>query len=148
MAQMTAASSVQPPIRLSAIEIVRSAPQHGFLHEIGLIGAFVRDEIRYVKDVRGVETLHWPAAVMDLGCGDCDDKAMLCAALLMSIGHECRFVVIRRNGAWCHVWTQALCRGKWINLDTTIPAPLGQTVPLKLSDRFRFQAIPAYDDAR
>lgn len=148
MAEMAALSSVEPSIRLTAVSLTQSLPQHGFLEEIAACGAYVRDHIRYVKDVVGVETLHWPKAVLELGSGDCDDKAMLLASLLMSIGHECRFVVLKRNRSWCHVWTQARCRGKWIDLDTTLNRPLGQTVPGRKGDELRFLAVKPYDYSR
>ncbi len=48
---------------------------------------FVRDNIRYIKDIRDVETVAYPDITLQQGQGDCDDKSVLLASLLESIGH-------------------------------------------------------------
>lgn len=135
---------MSPAIRLTALKLTNHLPQQDFAGEIRTISDFVRDHIRYVGDVYGVETLHWPEAVLELGAGDCDDKAMLVAALLMSIRHRCEFVVLKRNGAYCHVWTRTFLRGIPVNLETTLPVPCGATAPLRKGDRLITWPIKAY----
>jgi transglutaminase-like putative cysteine protease len=57
-------------------------------------------------------------------CGDCDDVAMLSAALLCSVGAQCRFMAINRqaDGSYGHVLTQYhFPKGDiWENFDPTV----------------------------
>lgn len=104
--------------------------QKDFEGEARRIHAFVRDQIRYVRDTDGVELLHDPATVLQVGAGDCDDKAILTAALLGSIGHPTRFVAIAfEPGRFEHVWLQDNVNGRWIDLETTEPYAYGRSVP-------------------
>lgn len=126
-------------IRNKAVEITTK----GFLNGTGLqqkdftgeaqrILAFVRDDIRYVKDTDGVELLHDPAYLLDIGAGDCDDKAILLAALLGSIGHQTRFKAVAfEPDQYIHVWLQDYLNGRWVDLEPTEPIPFGATVPLR-----------------
>lgn len=123
-------------IRLKAISLTESLNQQDFIGELGSINAFVRDEIRYLRDIYGAETLQWPEATLIVGAGDCDDKAMLMAALAMAAGFECRYVALWRDGAFMHVWTEAKVAGKFIACETTAPVPCGQTGKLKPGDGF------------
>ncbi len=44
-------------IRTKAMNLTRGLGQKDFLGEIKNITSFVRDNIRYIKDIRGVETI-------------------------------------------------------------------------------------------
>lgn len=91
---------------------------------------FVRDRIRYVRDIAGVETLHDPVTLLRVGSGDCDDKSILLASLLLSIGHKVRFVAIAfRPDQFSHVWVQAFCHGRWVDLEPTEPIQYGERIP-------------------
>lgn len=106
--------------------------QKDFEGEARRIHAFVRDQIRYVRDTDGIELLHDPATLLQIGAGDCDDKAILAASLLGSIGHPTRFVAIALEpGRFSHVWLQDYLGGRWVDLETTEPLPFGRRVPLR-----------------
>jgi transglutaminase-like putative cysteine protease len=106
--------------------------QKDFLGEAQRIHAFVRDQIRYVRDTDGIELLHDPVTILQIGAGDCDDKAILLAALLGSIGHPTRFVAVAfEPDRFSHVWLQDNINGRWVDLETTEPIPFGYSVPLK-----------------
>ncbi len=137
--------SVSPRVRLQVLALTKGLKQQDFAAEIMAIHGFVRDNIRYIGDVLGVETLHYPEALLELGQGDCDDKAMLVAAMLMSIRNRCRFVVLKRGGQFAHVWTQVQFSGKWIDLETTLPIPIGKTAPLFPTDQLIYWPIKSYD---
>lgn len=93
---------------------------------------FVRDEIRYVRDTNNVELLHDPLTLLDVGAGDCDDKAILLASLLESIGNPTRLVAVAfEPEQFSHVWVQAFIHGRWIDLEATEPLPYGQSVPTR-----------------
>lgn len=87
---------------------------------------FVRDKIRYIRDINGIETLQTPQATLRLGYGDCDDKSILVAALLESIGHPTRFVAIGFSpDNFVHVYPQTRIGTKWVTLETTENVSIG-----------------------
>jgi transglutaminase-like putative cysteine protease len=126
-------------IRATALDLTsagfggaRGLPQHDFTGEARRLFEFVRDRIRYVKDCDGVELLHPAEWVLRLGAGDCDDKAILLAALLLSIGHTPRFVAVAfEPDSFSHVWVQDYLAGRWIDLEATEALPFGQAIPLQ-----------------
>ena len=70
---------------------------------------YVRSQVQYIKDPSGVEALTNPVTLEAKirqrvsAFGDCDDMSMLIAALLKSIGHQPKFVVIGRRNILHHV---------------------------------------------
>lgn len=110
-----------PAIRSAALSITFTTPERDQLSEVDALFSFVRDHVRYVRDVRGVETLATPTKTIELLAGDCDDQSTLLAALLESIGYPTRFVIAGYNGSpyYAHVYLQALTREGWVNLDPT-----------------------------
>lgn len=117
-----------PLIRQTAAELVSDLPQKSWIGEIDRLHRFVRDHIRYLKDTRGVETVQTPTVTLDLGQGDCDDKSVLLASLLESIGHPTRFVAIGyQPGRYEHVYVETKLNNSWISLDPTEPVPVGWT---------------------
>lgn len=108
------------PVRTLAQQLVQGCPEQDDLCEASALFEFVRDRIRYVRDVHDVETLQFPEQTLQLGSGDCDDKAMLLAALAESIGFGTRFCAVRMNGEPIpsHVSPQLLIRGQgWVNAE-------------------------------
>jgi transglutaminase-like putative cysteine protease len=130
------------PLRTLAAQLVQDCTQKNWACEVKQLHAFVRDRIRYVRDIHGVETVQSPDKTLELGYGDCDDKATLLATLLQTIGHPVRFVAIgtRTVGDYSHVFveTQIGPNGKtglprWIALETTEPVPAGWSPPKQIS---------------
>jgi transglutaminase-like putative cysteine protease len=106
--------------------------QKDFGGEARRLFEFVRDKIRYVKDIDGIETLHPAEWVLSIGAGDCDDKSILLSALLLSIGHTPRFVAVAfAPDEFSHVWVQDYVSGGWVDLEATENLSFGQSVPLK-----------------
>jgi transglutaminase-like putative cysteine protease len=92
-----------------------------------VIHQFVRDKIRYTKDVVGVETIQSPDMTLKLRTGDCDDKSILIASLLLSIGHPCRFVVVGpEKNVYSHVYVETKIGNKWLPVETTEPWNMGE----------------------
>ena len=108
---------------------------------------FVRDDIRYVGDIDDTETLHTAEQVLQQGAGDCDDKAILLAALILSIGRSpVRYVAaaFHTPGEFEHVWVQWCdieSSGRWIDLETTEPLPCGRSVDTRDAVDFMTQGI-------
>lgn len=130
MAVLVNHSKKSPHIREFARSYVQDLSQKDIYGEVKRLFLFVRDNIRYIKDIRGIETLHTPEKILEQRAGDCDDKSVLIAALLESIGYECRFVAVAfKFNIFTHVFTQVKLRGKWISLETTEPWAMGKAAP-------------------
>lgn len=114
-------------VRECALSLVRDIPQKKWLREVAAILRFVQTRIRYVKDVNGVETIHTPPEIFRLMQGDCDDKSVLLACLLESIGHPTRFIAVGfEPKKFSHVLVQTRLGGDWVNLDPITDWPVGR----------------------
>lgn len=128
MARLSKDYAKAPAIRELGLSLVRDLPPKKWAMEARRIHDFVRDNIRYTKDIAGCETLHTPIQTLKLRQGDCDDKSTLVGALLQTIGHPVRFVAIGFNkDEYSHVFPQTKIAGKWVTLETTEPWPMGKT---------------------
>lgn len=88
---------------------------------VRLLHRFVRDSVRYVQDIEGVETLQTPVRTLEIRTGDCDDKGVLLASLLASIGLATRFVAFAYNdGPFSHVIAEVKLGTAWLPLETII----------------------------
>lgn len=115
-------------IRDLALDLTSYLPQKDYVAEIRALFEFVRDRIRYIKDIRDVETLQWPTKTLDIEQGDCDDKAMLLASLLEATGKRTRFVAIGFGppGEFQHVFTDVKIGNRgWLSLDPTENVKVG-----------------------
>lgn len=111
------------------MQLTRGVMQKDYEREACEILSFVRDKVRYVRDTRTVEILQVPRRTLQIG-GDCDDKSILLAALLSSIGHRVRFIAVSyMPNQYSHVWVQDEVRGKWLDLEPTEPLICGSRVP-------------------
>lgn len=103
--------------------------------EIATIFNFVREKIRYVWDVEGVETLQTPRFTLQHGYGDCDDKTTLVGSMLGSVGYRVKIEALGGLPArFQHVVAQVLIRTpgglEWLTLDCTEDRGLGWAPPL------------------
>lgn len=116
-----------PTIRETALSILTDVAPKNWRGEIEALFRFVRDHIRYTRDIVGLETLQTPPVTLELGAGDCDDKSTLLAALLESVGHPTRFVAVgyRAPGSYSHVYVETRMGAGWIALDATMPHDMG-----------------------
>lgn len=89
--------------------------------------AFLSERVRFTHDPAGVELLQAPtvqlATIRSRGtaAGDCDDVAVLGAALGLAAGYPARFVVLRfePEGPYEHVYAELRGPHGWFELDTT-----------------------------
>jgi transglutaminase-like putative cysteine protease len=117
-------------LRKLASQIVGDLPGKAYRAEARAMQEYVRDHIRYVRDIRDVETVSTPEMTLDAMCGDCDDKALLVATLLECIGHPCRFVAVGyTENDYCHVLAEVRVGGAWVAVETTENVPLGWYPP-------------------
>lgn len=131
MRKITRQYKTDPAIRQIALRVVQGCPERDWQCEITRLFEAVRDQIRYVRDVRGVETIATPMRTLNWQQGDCDDKAVLLATLLESIGHPTRFVALKFNGQrdFSHVLLETRTGRGWLPLDTIVPKPAGWYPP-------------------
>lgn len=130
MRSLARAASMDMAIRGLAADLVSHLPQKDHYNEARVLHEFVRDRIRYVRDIEGVETVHTPLQTLTQGYGDCDDKVTLEAALLRSIGLHSRFVAVGYSapGQFEHVYLEVRLGPRdtgWIASDPTEPVPFG-----------------------
>ncbi len=118
-------------VRQKAIDILmaqRVKPKD-YLGEIRALFTWVQQHVRYTKDPFRVEVLHTARRMLELRAGDCDDMSILLAAMLESIGHPTRLVLVGPDPSqptlFSHVYLEAWDRGRWIPLDPTMPYPMG-----------------------
>lgn len=95
------------------------------------IHAWVKQNIKYVRDVADVETVQTPDVTLRDRVGDCDDHSVLMAALLQSVGHRARFVAVRFvvGAPFAHVFTETDVGPYWRAAETTEDHPFGWYPP-------------------
>lgn len=131
MSDLTKAGKTNPAIRQRATSLVQDLKSKDRIGEIRRLFNYVQNSIRYVRDIHNVETLHFAEQVMSQEYGDCDDKSVLLASLLESIGHPTRFVAVGfAPGEYSHVFVDTqIGNKKWLSLDATEPRPMGWRPP-------------------
>lgn len=126
-ADLAATASVQadhPRIRQLATEIV--AGKTGDLAKVRALAGYVSSHLKK----RPVLGLPDALTTLDSGQGDCNEHAVLLAALARAAGIPCRIaagVVYFKEAFYYHAWNEVCVDGRWISLDTTtnqLPADL------------------------
>lgn len=114
-------------IRDAAERIISGVGEKDYWKELAAVQAWVRDAVRYTRDVFDVETLKTPLETLRSMTGDCDDKALLAGALLQSIGVKVRYVAVGNEspGEFDHVYVEARMGDHWVGVETTEQVPLG-----------------------
>ncbi len=126
MRDLVKAGKKSLPVRSLAVSLTNGQASKDWYGELKALHAFVRDKIRYVRDVTDVETVQTPDATLAIGAGDCDDKSVLLAALLESVGHPTRLVAIGfKPDDFAHVYVESRIGTGWIPLETTEPVDIG-----------------------
>lgn len=130
MRELVGIYKMDPIIRNLALGLVQFHNEKDDIAEISAIFHFVRDQIRYVRDIYGVETLAIPTKTLELGQGDCDDKAVLLASLLEAIGYHTQFKLAGYHGKeFEHVYVYAAGNEIELHLDPTEPEDMGWEAP-------------------
>lgn len=124
-------SFLSPAIRRRAFEIIRGCPGIAFGCQVEALRAWLLVSWRFVRDPAGVELVHRPERLLDefrqwgYITGDCDDAAVLGAALGKAVGFPARWVVLGFHGPrspFTHVFVELMEHpGQWKELDVTRP---------------------------
>jgi hypothetical protein len=123
-----------PAVRLMATDVVRGIGGKDGVEQAHAIRDFLEQHTEFLRDPDGVEMLHGPSwqiqQIMRRGLVqvDCDDVAMLAAALGKAVGLRARFVAaafVDKNSPYRHVWAEIgppTAPQMWIEMDVTRPA--------------------------
>lgn len=127
MRDMVRAGKKTPTIRETATRIVSDCAQKDDTCEVMSLWDWTLNNIRYIKDVNNVETVQPATRVLSEGAGDCNNKCVLLASLLESIGYKTRFVAFGKEPG---IFTHVICevrwgRDGWKSLDPTEFQPFG-----------------------
>jgi hypothetical protein len=114
MKKLAESAAGSPLVQRLARRIVLDAgvPSHYYADEALAIGEYVKEKVRYSRDPEGYEQLQAPDLLINdiqagLAQGDCDDMALLVASLLLSIGHQPFFRMVRYeagDGPYAHIY--------------------------------------------
>lgn len=109
-----------------------------FACEAKAIHTWVKENVKWIRDTRGFETLQYPYRTLAFGAGDCDDLSTLEAALMISIGVRTKFRAIAANPknkeSYSHVYIMVDPFGndRFIACDPTVKsADFGWESPVK-----------------
>ena len=87
-----------PFIYRLARQILQGTPARNGEMEARAIFNWVRKNIRYTGDVKGLDTFQRARRTVELRAGDCDDMTILIASLLESTGHNVKLKVVSAQG--------------------------------------------------
>lgn len=143
MRDLARRQTAHPMVRGLALDIVGAIPGRDARGQAAAIRAWLERNVSFVRDPAGNELLYEPARMVSLLRTrgpplyiDCDDVAVLAAALGRAVGLPARFVVVgygnHHHPPLRHVWTELgdpLTRGPWMDLDVTRSSqPLGRRI--------------------
>lgn len=120
-----------PRIRDLAKRITARCQGRQYSCEAKRLHAWVRDRVKYVRDINDVETVQTPIKTLVDGSGDCDDQVVLFGSLLESIGHPVRFVAaaFQPGAAFAHVFLETRLGPYWVAGETTEKWVFGKRPP-------------------
>lgn len=98
------------PVRRLVEKITQGIAQGDYSSEVLAIYYWVCQNIRYLRDIDGVEYLQIPRRTLESKTGDCDDIATLLAAMLMAAGNPVRFAIasFKPVPVFSHVYVEVL----------------------------------------
>jgi transglutaminase-like putative cysteine protease len=125
-------------VKETAKNIVRNVNPKDHVGQVAAVVSWVRKNFKYVRDIYGVEELTAPEVILrSMAAGkndyssDCDDFAVLIAALLRSIGFRTRLEALGVGSQFYnHARLSVQVQGVWQAIEGTRPtAPVGQALP-------------------
>lgn len=92
---------------------------------------YLKNHVKYVKDILDIETIQTPIQTLYIGAGDCDDMVLLLGSMLESIGIPVVMVVADYTGrGFSHIYLYAkIKKNKWIALDPAMKKYPGEEHP-------------------
>jgi len=130
MVELVRARIAHPVVRRAAVDLANTVPAQHLAGQVAAVRKFLERRVPFLSDPSGVELLHDPVLLLEdirergTARGDCDDVAVLGAALGGALGLSARFVVVGFRGPnepFEHVWTELHDGTAWRELDVTRP---------------------------
>lgn len=81
---------LDPSVRELATGLAIKYPGEYNIYQVCAIFDYIKENIQYVSDPRGVDQWSAPGETLKIGAGDCDDYAILLASMIESIGGTTR----------------------------------------------------------
>lgn len=133
MRGMVGREFLSPLVRLTATQIVAGLGGKDGAEQAHTIREWLESHTEFLRDPDKVEMLHGPVWQLQqirrngMAYVDCDDVAMLGAALGKAVGLRARFVAVafdNPTAPYRHVWTELAppISNQWVDMDTTRPA--------------------------
>ena len=130
MQSLVNAAISNPIVRKQAVQVVQDAPPRSGGMQIALIRNWLSDHVQFLADPRDQELLHDPVLLVrsiqhnSIIHVDCDDVAILGAALGKAVGLRARFVALAflaPDAPFSHVYAELASpyTPRWLDLDTT-----------------------------
>lgn len=144
MRQLARAGRWHPRVRTLAMQIVRGLGGRDGVMQAAALRDWLERNVEFLRDPDGIEALHTPEAMLRLLLTygpplaiDCDDAAILAAALAGSIGLRSRFVAVgflSPAAPFRHVWAEVAppSSSQWMEMDVTRAA---QALPIQRVSR-------------
>ncbi len=140
MVQLARSASVDPEVRQVAAKLVMGAGSNP-LTSAKILQQWIERHTQFLPDPSTAEYLVYPGLSLDMilrdGVAqlDCDDVAMLAAALGLSIGFRARFMVAAfhsHNSPYQHVWAELapMSGAWWLPIDPTRPVQGFEAYPI------------------
>jgi transglutaminase-like putative cysteine protease len=130
-------------VRKATLDAVRGVERGQ--SEIDSVFHWVKDNIEFHGEYS--ETLQSPEATINLEAGDCDDQAVLAAAMLSSLGFETRFKTValwNSPDEYSHVYVEVKDKqsGQWMPLDPTVETSYPGWEPQDVARSQSYGTIP------
>lgn len=131
MRRNVARNYLKPEVRAQAVDIVRYLPARQDRQHLTAIRDWLKDRVKFLRDARDAEQnfeVTWMLKQIEhygFVNVDCDDAAVLAAALGKSIGLRARFVCAAfgsKLAGFAHVWTDLsspIGKPDWLDMDVT-----------------------------
>ena len=127
-------------VRLKALEVVKKSgvKPHDWVNEAKAIMSWIQHNVPYFLDPKGVEYFQTPERTLIDRAGDCDDLAILYAAMMGSIGHRSAFIltdptvrgqISHAMGAVNFAGRKTPYGNKWVSVELTDFKPFGWIPP-------------------
>ncbi len=138
MRRVINAALTDPLVLQTARRIVGVFPSRDYDAHALAVKSYLQEHFQFVRDPRGVEMLSTPRYLLTeisrryIVQGDCDDAAILGAALAKAIGLRARLTALSfftRATPFSHVYTVIKGR-RWWSLDITRPARMAVEPPV------------------
>jgi transglutaminase-like putative cysteine protease len=134
MKRLVVESMKDPVVLEEAKRVIRSAGGKNRFSQAHAIASHMQSVMHFVRDPYQIETLHTPRYMIDryiphgIFEADCDDYAILSAALAKAVGLKTVFVImgfLDQSAPWAHVFTMAETERGWVPFDVSFGIPPG-----------------------